>query len=103
MSTKRGTLFHRDPQREYPVIVRGEGIYLYDRNGRRYIDGIAGAGNVILGHGRKRIAEAMRDQAEMLAYCFSAFFTNQPALDLAPRIAELAPGDLNSSYFVSGG
>lgn len=103
MTAAKGALFHRDLQREYPVIVKGEGIYLYDEGGRRYIDGIAGAGNVTLGHGRKRIAEVMGEQAATLAYCFSAFFTNRPALDLAPRIAELAPGDLNSCYFVSGG
>ncbi len=103
MTADKGNLFHRNLQQGYPVIVRGEGIYLYDQEGRRYIDGIAGAGNVTLGHGRKRIAAAMAEQAETLAYCFSAFFTNQPALDLAPRIAALAPGDLNSCYFVSGG
>lgn len=103
MTADKGNLFHRDLQREYPVIVRGEGIYLYDDAGRRYIDGIAGAGNVTLGHGRQRIGQVMGEQAETLAYCFSAFFTNQPALDLAPRIAELAPGDLNNCYFVSGG
>ncbi len=103
MTADKGNLFHRNLRQSYPVIVKGEGIYLYDREGRRYIDGVAGAGNVTLGHGRKRIAEAMAQQAETLAYCFSAFFTNQPALDLAPRIADLAPGDLNNCYFVSGG
>ena len=100
---RRDSLLHRDPTYEYPVIVRGEGIYLYDSEGRRYVDGISGAGNVILGHGRERIAATMAEQAATLAYCFSAFFTNQPALDLAARIASLAPGDLNHVYFVSGG
>ena len=103
MTASKGGLFHRDVGKEYPVIVRGEGIYLIDEVGRRYIDGIAGAGNVTLGHGRQRIARAMAEQAETLAYCFSAFFTNRPALDLAPRIAQLAPGHLNHCYFVSGG
>ncbi len=103
MTTCSDTLFHRDLNQEYPVMVRGEGIYLIDDQGRRYIDGIAGAGNVILGHGNKRIATAMAKQAETLAYCFSAFYTNQPALELSQRIADLAPGDLNCTYFVSGG
>ena len=67
MTADKGNLFHRNLQQEYPVIVRGEGIYLYDQEGRRYIDGIAGAGNVTLGHGRKRIAEAMAQQAETFA------------------------------------
>lgn len=98
-----GALFHRDPQYDYPVIVRGEGIYLYDKDGKRYIDGTAGASNVTLGHGRQEIVEAMAEQGRNLAYCFSANFTNQPALDLAARIAQLAPGDLDHVYFVSGG
>ena len=96
-------LFQRDPTYDYPVLERGEGIYLYDTDGKRYIDGAAGASNIILGHGRTDIAQAMAAQAETLAYCFSAYFTSQPALDLAARIAALAPGDLNNSYFVSGG
>ena len=96
-------LLHRDPTQHYPVAVRGEGIYLYDDSGRRYVDGTAGATNVTLGHGRSRIADAMAEQARQLAYCFSTQFTNQPALRLAERLGELAPGDLNHVYFVSGG
>ncbi len=105
MSTieKKGALFHRDLRRDYPVLVRGEGIYVYDDTGKRYIDGAAGASNVTLGHGRQRIVEAMAEQASTLAYCFSTHFANQPALDLAQRIGALAPGDLNHVYFVSGG
>ena len=97
------SLFFRDPKHEYPVIVRGEGIYLIDEQGRRYIDGTSGAGNVTLGHGRRRIAEVLRDQGSELAYCFSAFFTNRPALELAERVAATAPAELNQTYFVSGG
>lgn len=99
----RDALIHRDPDGSYPVITRGEGIYLIDEEGNRYIDGVSGAGNVTLGHGQKRIADAMADQAETMAYCFSAFFTNRPALDLAERLAGIAPGSLNHVYFVSGG
>lgn len=90
--------FHRDFNAIYPVIVRGEGIYLYDEEGKRYIDGIAGASNVTLGHGNRRIAAALAEQAQTLAYCFSNNFTNQPALELARRIGSLAPGVLNSVY-----
>ena len=103
MSEAKSALLHRDPNYHYPVIVRGEGIYLYDDAGKRYIDGSAGATNVILGHGSRRIAEAMAQQAETLAYVFSTQFANQPALELADRIASIAPGDLNHVYFVSGG
>ena len=103
MSVAKSALLHRDPTYDYPVIVSGEGIYLYDDRGKSYIDGSAGATNVILGHGRRRIAEAMAEQAETLAYVFSTQFANQPALELADRIASMAPGDLNHVYFVSGG
>ena len=102
-TTDSDSLFHRDLNQEYPVMVRGEGIYLVDEEGRRYMDGTSGAGNVILGHGNKRIAAAMAEQAGTLAYCFSAFHTNRPARELSQRIAALAPGDLDCVYFVSGG
>ena len=103
MPEAKPALLHRDPTHDYPVIVRGEGIYLFDDAGKRYIDGGAGATNVILGHGSRRIATAMAQQAEKLAYVFSAEFANLPALELADRIASIAPGDLNHVYFVSGG
>ena len=100
---RKEALFARDLGETYPVLVRGDGIYVFDETGKRYIDGSAGAGNVTLGHGCQPIVNAIADQAKALAYCFSAHFTSQPALDLAERIAALAPGDLNHFYFVSGG
>lgn len=103
MSGTPSALFHRDPTYTYPVIVRGDGIYLYDEAGKRYIDGGAGATNVTLGHGSERIAAAMAQQAGQLAYVFSARLANQPAIEFANRIAAIAPGDLNHVYFVSGG
>lgn len=103
MTATDPALLHRDPQYTYPILVKGEGIYLYDETGNRYIDGTAGAGNVTLGHGRHAIVEAMAAQGRELAYCFSTFFTNLPALEYARRLAELAPGNLNHAYFVSGG
>ena len=102
-SAKKDALFQRDLNYDFPVIVRGEGIYLYDNAGNRYIDAAAGAYNVTLGHGRERIVEAMAEQGKTLAFAFSAHFANQPALDLAERIAKLYPGDLNNVYFVCGG
>ena len=96
-------LFHRDPTFDYPVITRGEGVYLYDEAGKRYFDGIAGASNVTLGHGRRQIADAMAQQAATVAYCFSHNFTNRPAIDYAQRLTAIAPGDLDYVYFVSGG
>ena len=85
----RDALIHRDPAGSYPVITRGEGISLIDEAGNRYIDGVSGAGNVTLGHGQKQIAAVMAEQAETMAYCFSAFFTNRltPGVDRT-RFAE---------------
>ena len=96
-------LFKRDQTYEYAIIERGEGIYLFDSEGRRYIDGTSGAGNVTLGHGRQRIAQAMSRQASELAYCFSSAFTNRPAMEFAERVVALAPTGLDHAYFVSGG
>lgn len=98
-----GALLLQDPAYDYPVVERGEGIYVYDGAGKRYIDGTAGAGNVILGHGRRRIARIMADQAGKLAFVFTAHFANPVAAELAGRLAKKAPGRLNHAYFVSGG
>lgn len=101
--TRQGRLFHRDPTYDYPVVERASGIYMYTEDGRRIIDGISGAGNVTLGHGRERIAAVLAEQAHKLAYCFSAFFTNRPALELADRVTATTPEGMNHAYFVSGG
>ncbi len=100
---KENALFLKNPAGGYPTIVRGEGIHLYDDEGRRYINGTAGASNVTLGHGRRDIAGVMGEQAATLAYAFSVHFENKPARDLAERLTTLAPGDLDKVYFVSGG
>lgn len=101
--SKESALFLKDPAGGYPTIVRGEGIHLYDDQGRRYIDGAAGASNVTLGHGRADIARVMGEQAETLAYAFSIHFESKPARDYAARLTAAAPGDLDKAYFVSGG
>lgn len=103
MSKDENALFLKDPAGDYPTIVRGEGIHLYDDQGRRCIDGTAGASNVTLGHGRAEIARVMREQAETLAYAFSIHFQSKPAREYAMRLTAAAPGDLDKAYFVSGG
>jgi adenosylmethionine-8-amino-7-oxononanoate aminotransferase len=86
-----------------PVLVRGEGVYVYDRAGKRYLDAIAGIAVVSVGHGRTEVAEAMARQARELAYCMANVFANEPSQALARRVAALAPGDLNQVFFTSGG
>jgi putrescine aminotransferase len=86
------------------VMARGEGAYVYDLSGKRYLDGIGGLWCVNMGYGREEIIQAMADQARRLVY-FSPFVdtTNVPAAELAAKLAELAPGALNHVFFTCGG
>src|SRR5512134_1473632 len=95
-----GTVFSYHPFT--PVLERAEGIYLYDTAGNRYIDASGGPMAVNLGHGDRRVIEAITKQAEKFAYCHPTL-SNQPRAALCERISSVAPGDLNTSYLVSGG
>ena len=86
-----------------PVIVRGEGPYIYDSDGKRYLDGLAGLFVVQAGHGRAELAEAARKQAEQLAYFPLWSYSHPTAIELAERLAAAAPGDLDWVFFTSGG
>ncbi len=88
---------------EVPVIVRGDGCYVYDEHGKRYLDGLSGLFTVQVGHGRKELAEAAARQAEQLAYFPVWSFAHEPAITLATRLAEYAPGDLNRVFFTPTG
>ena len=88
---------------EMPVIVRGEGAYLYDAHGKRYLDGLAGLFVSQLGHGRTELAEAAAKQASQLAFMPLWSYAHPGAMELAARIASYAPGDLNRVFFTSGG
>ena len=85
------------------VLVEGNGIWLTDIDGNRYIDALAGLWLVNVGHGRKEIAEAIAKQAGTLAYASSTAATTIPAIQLAERLAAMAPGDQNTVFFCSGG
>ena len=86
-----------------PIIVRGEGAYVYDSNGRRYLDGLAGLFVSMVGHGRDEIAEAAARQSKELAYFPLWSYAHPRAIELAERLANLAPGDLNRVFFTTGG
>jgi adenosylmethionine-8-amino-7-oxononanoate aminotransferase len=88
---------------EIPVIVRGEGCYVYDGHGNRYLDGLSALFCVNIGHGRGDIVQAGADQAKELGFFSNWSYAHPPAIRLAARIAELAPGDLNRVFFTSGG
>ena len=88
---------------ELPIIVRGEGCYVYDDHGNRYLDGLAALFCVNIGHGRADVAQAGADQAKDLAFYTNWGYAHPRAIELATRVAELAPGDLNRVFFTSGG
>src|ERR671926_676455 len=90
-------------EREIPVIVRGEGAYVWDEHGRRYLDGLAGLFVVQVGHGRTELAEVAAKQASELAFFPLWSYAHPQAIALADRLASLAPGDLNKVFFTTGG
>ncbi|HYX83589.1 MAG TPA: aminotransferase class III-fold pyridoxal phosphate-dependent enzyme, partial [Gaiellales bacterium] len=91
------------PGASLPVAVRGSGSWIEDADGNRYLDACGGAMVMLLGHGHPRLVEALRSQADRLAFTYRFSFRNEPMLDLAERIARLAPGDLEWCFFNSSG
>lgn len=96
-------VFHRDARFEPPIAVRGEGIYIIDRDGRRYLDASGGAAVSCLGHSHPRVIEAVRRQVGELAYTHTSFFSTEVAERLADRLIADAPPGIGRVYFVSGG
>jgi hypothetical protein len=89
--------------RDVPVIVRGEGAWVYDDKGRRYLDGLSGLFTTQIGHGRAELADAAARQARELAYFPIWSYAHPRATELAARVAALAPGDLDHVFFTTGG
>jgi adenosylmethionine-8-amino-7-oxononanoate aminotransferase len=88
---------------EIPVIVRGEGCYVYDEHDKRYLDGLSALYCVNVGHGRAELGEVAARQARELGFYTNWSYAHPRAIELASRIAELAPGNLNRVFFTSGG
>jgi len=95
-------ILHRTTRGEPPVAVAGDGAYVIDREGARYLDASGGAAVSCLGHSHPRVIRAIQQQAGRLAYAHTGFFTSEPAEQLAAHLAARAPG-LDYVYFVSGG
>ena len=83
-------IFHRTLKDNWRHISHGKGVYLYDTDGRRYLDACAGVHVVSIGHGVPEIAEAMHDQASKIGFTYSRFLT-QPQVDLSEKIAGITP------------
>jgi len=96
-------VFHRDPRLTYRVAVRGEGAYLIDRDGKRYLDASGGAAVSCLGHSDAAVIQAIRRQLEKLPFAHTSFFTNEPMEELADALVARAPRSFDKVYFVSGG
>ena len=86
-----------------PIIVKGEGHHIWDSKGKKYFDGLSGLFVVNAGHGRKRLAEVAAAQAEELAFFPIWSYAHPNAIELADRLADFAPGDLNRVFFSTGG
>ncbi len=92
-----------DADHDIPIIVRGEGCHVWDEKGNRYFDGLSALFCVNIGHGRADVAQAGADQAKELEFFTNWSYAHPRAIELAARIAGLAPGDLNRVFFTSGG
>ena len=96
-------VFPRHSKASPPTVSHGEGPYIVDSNGKRYLDACGGAAVSCLGHSDVAVTEAIRSQIGSIAYAHTGFFTSPPAEALADKLIALAPGNLDRVYFVSGG
>ncbi len=96
-------VFYRNLKKFYPTVDRGEGVYIYDTQGKRYLDGSGGAAVVGIGHGVKEIRDAMLEQAGRISFSHGSQFTSRTAVDLAAKLVRLSPEGLTRVYYLSGG
>ncbi|MGH7987731.1 MAG: aspartate aminotransferase family protein [Candidatus Binataceae bacterium] len=103
ISGRATKVFHRAPRMELPRAVAGEGVYILDAEGKRYLDASGGAAVSCLGHSHQATVRAIQTQITSLPFAHTGFFTNEPMEELAAILTDAAPGDLRKAYFVSGG
>ena len=99
----QGNVFYRKMAHDYPTIVRGQGVYLYDAEGRRYLDASGGPLVVNVGHGLASIAEAMAAQAAQVAYVHGSLFTSEPLEAYSARLAPRVPLAEPRFFYLSSG
>jgi len=88
---------------EVPIIVRGDGCHVWDDHGNKYFDGLSSLFCTNIGHGRQEVAQAGADQAADLAFFTTWSYAHPKAIELAAKVASLAPGDLNRVFFTNSG
>lgn len=98
-----GSVLYRAPHTHYPVAVAGQGAYLTDASGKRYLDMSGGAAVSCLGHGHQAVVEAVAGQLRTLAFAHTAFFTNEPQEELAARLVARFHDAAARAYFLTGG
>lgn len=96
-------VFHRSTRVRPVTAAKGDGPFIVDENGKRYLDASGGAAVSCLGHSHKRVVDAIKGQLDEIPYAHTGFFSNDPMEQLADYLVEHAPGDLDMVYFVSGG
>ncbi|MGM0835081.1 MAG: aspartate aminotransferase family protein [Bacillota bacterium] len=89
--------------KNYPIISHGMGVYLFDVNGKKYLDGSSGAVTASIGHHVQAVIDAMTEQAGKVSFVYRSQFSSVPAEKLAEKLMKLAPGDVNWSFFVNSG
>lgn len=103
MTQENSHIFYNNLRAVPKLATRGEGIYLYDEDGKRYMDAIGGMFVVTIGHGVEEVAEALAEQARTLCFANRAQFTNEPQEQLADLVIEMAPKGMDRVYFVTSG
>src|SRR5207302_10383755 len=98
--THRSHVLHRAFLADIPVAVGGNGPYIFDRDGRKYVDASGGAAVSCLGHGHPKVTEAIIDQARRLAFAHTSFFTNEPLEQLAEFLVQHAPNGIQKAGIV---
>ena len=96
-------LYRHSLDSEFPVAVQGDGVYLVDAAGKRYLDGSGGAAVSCLGHSNTRVREAIKAQIDALAFSHTRFFSNEPMEQLAEDLIADAPVGLTKAWFTCGG
>jgi len=96
-------IFHRLIQGQLPIAAGGDGVYIIDKDGNRYLDACGGAAVSCLGHSHARVIDAIKQQLDRVAFAHTSFFTSEPSEELADFLVQRAPKGIEHVYFVSGG